>query len=105
MSEANAKPQANSEGSRISSHTLMPIGLAVVCVLFVASTIWALATDRQLQVSRIQANADLTAKNRIDINRLRDKLDYLTGAMIRIETKLGTLPRDDSNLPVPGATE
>lgn len=65
----------------ITRHTLLPLSMAVVIVVaaFVAGGEWT------GMVEQVKANTDT-------VQRHEKTLDYLKDAMVRVETKLGTLP-------------
>jgi len=77
----------------ITRETLVPIGLVAALVIVIMGATWAIATDRQQAVEQIRANAAAVARHDAELRELRGQMQYLTQAMIRIETKLGTLPK------------
>lgn len=72
----------------VGRQTAISIGLALIIV----GATWAIATDRQEAVSQIDRNAEAIERHELTLTELEHQLDYLTQAMVRIESKLGTLP-------------
>lgn len=70
----------------VTKNTLLPIGIVIVLV----GLAWTLATDRQQALSDIMRNGDAITRHDNALEAMREDMDYLAGAMIRIEQKLGT---------------
>lgn len=78
----------NANGLTLSKRTPITLGLVVLLGI---GLVW-LATDR----ARAWACLDGHEKR---IVHLEKDIQYLTRAMVRVETELGTLPDDPSELP------
>ena len=78
----------NSNGLTISKRTPVTLGLVVLLGI---GLVW-LATDR----ARAWASLDDHEKRMVQVET---DIRYLTHGMVRVETELGTLPDDPSELP------
>lgn len=73
---------------RINVNTLLPLGVVVALLLGT----WAAASSWSAQVARIGSTERDVAGLRAELTEMRGKLTYTTEALIRIETRIGTLP-------------
>lgn len=72
----------------ITKQTAISIGLAVSLM---AGTWYAAG-----RCSELDSHAKTIEQNTADIRQLQCDMNYLRRAMVRIETKLGTLPADEA---------
>lgn len=73
----------------ITENTAIPIGLIV---LLVSLVFWA-ATDRSQALASIEATRQAVARHEDELKELRSRMEYVAGAMQRVEMRLGTSPQ------------
>lgn len=73
----------------ISKQTAVSLGLLLIVVAVVWRSSWCLACME----GDIKDNQKTIMQQNAEIVNLRESVRYLERAMVRIETKLGTLPR------------
>jgi len=88
--ENNGDRWAKRVTTELNRNTLIPLGI----VLLLITMTWSLASDRQAVISDVAANATEIERHSQELARLTGKLDYLTSAMVRVESALGTRPKD-----------
>lgn len=76
----------------ITRDTAIPLGLLVLLVSFV---FWA-ATDRSQALGSLEATRQAVARHEDELKELRARMEYVAGAMQRVEVHLGTAPRMDA---------
>ena len=73
---------------QIGLDTVLPIGMVIALI----AVSWTASSNVTKAQCDIKTNAKDIATNKTEIDKQAAKLDYLTHAMVRVETKLGTLP-------------
>lgn len=70
----------------------VPAGVVVTILITAVTAAWTIATDRHSALADIAANVARNQEQDGRINRLERDMAYVRSALVRLETKFGTLP-------------